>query len=344
MEKYSADYLEKLFTICYYYNMKKIQTAVFVLCAVTALFTSCVSSMVTDSLSTSLAGADKKGKPVQKKTSAHNPMLALTGETDVTLVGDFIPTALVMYEMLHQQNPDHLGLTAMTGSLNVMYANAFIQTPAELLGNEDFDKQHSEYQRAIMHYLRGRDYCLTALNGRHTGFKSAVLGTDPENADKAAAQLDKNDVNTAYWACAGWLAAFSLDPLNPDMLGNLHSPVAILEKAASLNPDYSDGAIWDILANFYISAPGEFGGDAERAKYCYEQALRASGGKTPGPYITYAESFCVSSGDEQGFTDALNKALSINPDDNPSSRLMTTISQKKARRLLDHKSDYFLHW
>ena len=323
-----------------------VKIVIFSLCASSLLFISCssLSSIAVDSASTSLAGADKRGRPVTKKKNAKNPMIAITGETDVTLVGDFLPTALVLYEVLHQENPDHLGLTAMTGSLNVMYANAFVQAPADSLPNEQFDLQNAEYKRAKMHYLRGRDYCLDALEGRHKGFKAAVLANDFDKADKAVAMLDKNDVNAAYWACAGWLGAFSLDPLNADLVGNLHSPAAILEKAAAIDPDYSSGAIWELLFSFYVSAPADFGGNYDRGLFCHEQSLRASGGKTPGPYVSYAESVCVPAGDKKGFEEALGKALAVNPDDDPSSRLMTTITQKKAQRLLDHESDYFLEW
>lgn len=270
-------------------------------------------------------------------------MLAITGESDYTLIADFFPTILVMYELIYKANPDHAGLGAMVGSLNVMYANAFVQWPASNYSVSEFKKQNAEYMRAKMHYLRGRDYCLKALEKRHKGFTAAVLGQDTAAMEKAVAQLDKADVNAAYWACAGWLGAFSLDLLDPDLLGTLSSPPAILERAAALDPDYAGGSIWDLLANFNISAQG-FGGSAERAMECYKEALRASGGKSPGPYVTYAQSFCIPAQDKKGFEEALQKALAINPDDDPASRLMTTISQTKARELLANIKEYFLDW
>jgi predicted anti-sigma-YlaC factor YlaD len=315
-----------------------LSVCVFLLC-------SCVlTSAGVDSVSTMLSGVNKHGVPVKKHDSGSDPLLALTGETDVTLVGDFFPTALKLYEILHLQNPDHLGLAVMAGSLNIMYANAFVQLPADNLSNEYFDRQHAEYERAKIHYLRGRDLCIDFIEGRHHGFKNAVMHTDQQSIDEAVARLDRYDVDAAYWVGAGWLGAFSLDPLNPDMIGTLAVPVALLERAAVLNPDYSAGAIWDVLSNFYVSAPAEFGGDYNRGLYCHEQALRVSGGKTPGPYVTYAESVCIPSGDETGFESALKAALAINPDDDPSSRLMTTIMQQKARRLLENKDAYFVQW
>lgn len=319
------------------------KTNKFLIFFVAVLFTlaSC-KSMVLNGVSTALSGANQKGITSKPNTSENNPMLAITGETDITLISDFFPTILELYEIMYKTNPSHLGLAAMAGSLNVMYANVFIQWPASDLPLDQFDKQNDEYMRAKMHYLRGRNYCLRALEGRHPGFTKAVLGTDTDEMQKAVDTLDENDVNAAYWACAGWLGAFSVDLLDPDLLGCLSSPPAILEKAASLDPNYSDGAIWDLLCQFNISAVG-FGGDADRAMECYKKALEVSGGKSPGIYVTYAESFCVPN-DKAGFVDALNKALAINPDDNPSSRLMTTISQKKARNLLKKIDELFLSW
>ncbi len=323
--------------------MKKL-FAIFLILTPAFFLSSCfVTTAALNSVSTSLSGSDKKGVP-RKADSANNAMIALTGETDVTVVADFFPTALKLYEIMLTQNPRHIGLKGMTGALNVMYANAFVQSPADLLPVDEFDRQLEEYGRAKLHYLRGRDLCMDALDARHKNFKSLIQSADERKIAEAVSLLDKNDVAAAYWLGAGWLGAFSLDPINAEMLGNLGAPVAILEKAAALDPDYSDGAIWEILAMFYKSAPPDFGGDAERALFCYGEALRASGGAAAGTYVLYAETFCIPDGDEAGFTEALNKALSISPDDNPSARLMTTISQKKARHLLNSKGDYFLEW
>lgn len=321
-----------------------------ILFLVTACFllSSCfVTTAAIDAVSTSLSGSNKKGIPNKKKNAKNETpgaMFAITSDTDVTLIGDFFPTALKMYEIMQTQNPKHLGLMSMTGSLNVMYANAFVQSPAELLGVENFAQQNSEYIRAESHYLKGRDMCLKALDGRHPGFLDLINSADEDKIEAACLMLDKNDIATAYWAGAGWLGAFSLDPLNPDLLGNLSAPVAILEKANEINPEYNKGAVWEILARFYSAAPEAFGGSLERAVTCYEKALECSEGKTPGPYIIYAECFCIPSGDEAGFVESLNKALEINPDDDPESRLTTTISQKKAKKLLDSKGDWFLDW
>jgi predicted anti-sigma-YlaC factor YlaD len=247
-----------------------------------------------------------------------------------------------MFDVLYVQNPSHIGLAVTTGSLHVMYANAFVQAEAERLPIMRFDEQNAEYERAEMHYLRGRNYILDALEQKYRGFKDDITSGDGERIARAAKRLDKNDVNAAYWLGAGWLGAFSLDPLNYDLLMTIEGAVAVLEAAVAFDPDYSRGAIWDVLFAFYAAAPADFGGDAERAEECFAQSVRASGGKLPGPYVTYAQSVCVQRQDAAGFRKMLTTALAVDPDDIPESRLATIIAQQKARWLLEHQGDYFL--
>ncbi len=313
-----------------------------ILC-LSVIFLSSCQTMILNAVGDSLSGANKNGIPA--KVSTENDMMSvLTGEEDPILMGDFFPTALKLYEVMLAQNPEHQGLAAMTGSLYVMYANVFVQAQADMLGVEDYLLQSSEHQRAKLHYLRGRDYVFQAFDLRYEGFSEALLSGNSERIATALKQLKQSDVNAAYWLGAGWLGAFSVDPIDANVLNTLTGAVALLEKAAELDPNYSDGAIWDVLTAFYAAAPSDFGGDLERAYFTSEQAFKVSGGLTPGPYITYATSFCVPEQDIEGFEDNLKKALAINPDDKPASKLATIISQQKAQWLLDNIDDYFIVW
>lgn len=301
-------------------------------------------SMIVNKVGTMAAGADKKGVAVQKKEGEPDPMLAFMGEKDVTIVSEVLPTIVKMYEILALEAPEHDGLQIMAGSLNVMYGNLCVQAPAERLGIAELDAQVDEFNRAKYHYLRGRQYILDVFERRWPGFTAAFLGDDEEAAKKAVESLTKEDVNAAYWCGGASLIAWSLDPLDIEMLSSIKGPVAILEKAASLNPDYSNGAIWDALTQFYAAAPMDFGGDYERGLYCYEQALKVSGGNSAGLYVTHANTFRKPEGDKAGFMEDLNKALAIDVDQNPSGRLMNVMNQQKAKWLLDHVDDYFVEW
>jgi hypothetical protein len=51
-----------------------------------------------------------------------------TGDNDPELVGDALPFAIKMYETIMASIPRHRGLRLRTGSIYIMYANAFLQT------------------------------------------------------------------------------------------------------------------------------------------------------------------------------------------------------------------------
>jgi len=129
-----------------------------------------------------------------------------------------------------------------------------------------------------------------------------------------------------------------------ERLKTLPCTAALLERAAELDPDYNEGAIWDILTAFYALAPAEFGGNIERAEFTSAESFRASKGKSPSPYITYATSFCVPNQDAQGFKENLKKALAFDIESDPANRLALVIAQKKAAWLLAHGDDFFIEW
>jgi predicted anti-sigma-YlaC factor YlaD len=287
--------------------------------------------------------SDMLAPPASAKAPDKNSaMLALTGENDPELVADFFPTALKIYEIMHLQNPKHAGLAVMTGQLYITYANAFVQQPASELPSERFNEQNAEYLRAQNFYLRGKGFALDGLEIGHPGFGKAILGVDETAMRSVLAKCARTDVPALYWASAGTLAAWSLDPMNTKLLALAPGAVQMLTRAAELDPGYNSGAIWEILVSFYAAAPESLGGDPDAARDAYEKALSYSGGKSPATHIAYARSFCIPSQDGAGFDEAIGKALAIDPESQPDNRLALVLAHRQAMWLKNHKSDFIL--
>lgn len=318
--------------------MKKL---LIVLLAATALSGCSIRQAAFNSASDMLA-PPPSSKPAKAADTKNNPMLALTGENDPELVRDFFPTALKLYEIMHLQNPGHEGLSVMTGQLYIMYANAFVQTPAEQLPADQFDKQNEAYLRAGNFYLRGSTFALEALDHKYRAFSASVFGQDETAAKAALERCKKTDTAALYWAGAGALGAFALDPLNTNLLSILPGSISMLERAAFLDPGFNKGAIWEILMSFYAAAPDSLGGGRDKALAAYEKALQYSLGTSPGTHIGYARSFCIPAQDGAGFDAALEKALAIDPESQSDNRLVLTIAHRQALWLKEHKADFIL--
>ena len=227
------------------------------------------------------------------KSTASSALLApVMGETDTILMNDMMPVALKAVEIVHHASPKNDSIHELTASLYVMYANAFVQHKADMMDLSEFELQYSEKMRAKMHYLRGRDYSLSYFDSKYKDFSKNLLSKDPELEQKALSKLKKKDVPAAYWMGAACLGAFSLDPLDVEMLSGVNSALAVLERAAELDPSYNKGAIWDVLVAFYAGAPVEFGGNVEKAVYSFLKEVEYSKGETTSLYMTYAQVFC----------------------------------------------------
>jgi predicted anti-sigma-YlaC factor YlaD len=266
-----------------------------------------------------------------------------TGDSDPELVGDALPFAIKIYEALLDATPNHQGLMFMTGSLFVMYANAFVQGPAEMLPLAEWQERSAELARAKRLYLRGSGILYDALEAKYRGFKQAAAqeGNAPGALQPFLKKCKKADTGILYWAAAGGMAAYSIDVLDFDLNARIPEWTAMVQRAYELDPDFGGAALDEFLIIFYAALPELLGGDKERAKYHYQRALEKTGGNSAGAYISYAQMLCIPAQDYETFKDCLEKALAIDPDADISTRLVTTINQRKARWLLDNAHNYF---
>jgi predicted anti-sigma-YlaC factor YlaD len=264
---------------------------------------------------------------------------AFTGDSDPQLVGDAIPFAIKMYEVLLSSNPNHVGLLNTAGSIFVMYANAFVQGPAEMLPSEEWQQREEGMARAKRLYLRGYEYLYRALDIKYPGFRQANL--EDGSLQAILKKCKKEDVGNLYWAVAGGLAAYSIDLLDFELNSRLPQWGAMILRAYELDPNYNGSALEEFLILYYGSLPALLGGDKDLAKVHFERALEKSNGNSASAYIAYAQSICVPAQDYDSFKDHLERALAINPDADTSTRLVTIIGQRRARWMLANAYLYF---
>jgi predicted anti-sigma-YlaC factor YlaD len=276
---------------------------------------------------------------VAKTLSSGGDSTVFTGEDDPQLVKDSLPFAMKLYESLLEQSPENVELLLTTGSVFVMYANAFIQTPAGMLPDTEYEEQGRMMERAKKMYLRGRGYLFRAVELRHPGFREAL---EQDRLEEALAPMEDEDVPYLFWTGASWLGAFSTNPYDMEFLLNIAKPLSIMNRALELDESFNDGAIHDTFISVYGSLPPSLGGGEEKARFHFRRAVELSGGTTASPYVALASTVCVAKQDAEEFRRLLDTALAIDPDANPNNRLVNIITQNRARWLLEHIDDYFL--
>jgi predicted anti-sigma-YlaC factor YlaD len=282
------------------------------------------------SCSPSRFAANQMGNAIAKTSDV------FTSDDDPELVRDAIPFGLKTMEALLHENPRHAGLLLAACQGFTEYGYAFVQMDADY-GTTDFDKQQAEHERALKLYLRARGYGLRGLELKHKGITER-LAKDPA---AAAAELTAREQPLLYWTAAAWGSAIALGKDRPDLVADYPVVKALMKRALALDENYEGGAIHEAMIALE-AVPAEMGGSEERAREHFQRAVAISKGGKPGPYVTLAETVAVQNQDRKEFEMLLNQALAIDPEKNQSERLVTILTQRKARALLAKEDELFI--
>lgn len=259
-------------------------------------------------------------------------------DDDPELVKAAVPFSLKLMESLLNESPKHKGLLFATSSGFTQYGYAFVQQDADELEAKDFAAAEALRARAKRLYLRARNYGLRGLEVAHRGFTNQ-LTIQPR---AAVAKLAKRDVPQAYWAAAAWGAAVSLSKNDPEIIAQIPQMEALIDRALELDESWDNGAIHGFLINYEMSRQGAKGDGAARARKHFERAVELTKGQQAGPLVSFAEAVCIEKQDAKQFEELLNRALAINPDAQPETRLVNLVMQRRAKWLLSRQEDLFL--
>jgi predicted anti-sigma-YlaC factor YlaD len=260
-------------------------------------------------------------------------------DDDPELVRQALPFALKTIESLLAEQPENRKLLLAGCRGFTQYSYAFVDTHADSLESVDYRAALAERERGLKLYLRARDYCLRSLE-----LESLGIGRQLEVAPETAlAAFGVDEVPLLYWTGAAWGGAISLGKDRPELMADLPAVRALIERSLELDPDYDLGAAHSVMI-VLEALPEAMGGSPERARDHFEQAVELSRGLSAGPYVTLAKQVSVPAQDWHEFQRLLEQALEIDPEREPSLRLMNIIVQDQARTLLEEIEVLFLDY
>lgn len=258
-----------------------------------------------------------------------------SGDDDPELVGDALPMVLKTMESLLDAQPDHVGLHLSLASGFMQYGYGFVQPAADQAEERSLAEAQQGWDRARKLYRRAHGYAENGLELLHPGFKAAWKA----NPEKALAPMTKADVPFLYWLGASQAALVVLSKDQPDVIAELPSVGLIMNRALALDEAYDGGALHEFMVSFESSRSEAMGGSMDRAKKHLDRAVELNGGNKAGPYLSWAEGYCVQKQDRACFDAMVNKALAVDVDKVKAFRLANTLSQRRARWLQARATD-----
>jgi len=260
-----------------------------------------------------------------------------TSDDDVQLVGDALPFALKLYESFLESTPKHQGLLLATCSGFTQYGYGYVETNAEALPRGRPAEIQALRDRALKLYLRARGYCFRAMNARFGEKTSELLLQNPETV---LSRARRGDVPLLYWMAASWGASISIGLDKPEIAVDLPIVRMLAERALALDEKWEKGTLHELFITL-DGLPEVLGGNPTRAREHFARAVELQKGLLPGPYVSLATGVAVGAQDRAEFERLLKMALAIDPEKDPSSRLVTLLTQKRARLLLDRIDEQF---
>ena len=257
-------------------------------------------------------------------------------DPDVDLVGDALPFSLKFVESLLEITPRHRGLLVTAAKGFALYALAYVDTPGEMLADQDYQEGKRLRQRAKRLYLRSLAFSMRALEAAYPG-----ISEDFRNSPgSAASRVSKKHIDLLYWAGAALGLSVSADPTDASMVVRLREVEAMLDRALELDETWDRGAFHEFRLSLESAKPG--GGAESVMEASYLRALQLSAGQRAGLFVAYAEVRAIPNQDRELFEELLNKALAVDPDAHEQYRLLNHLAHRRALWLRAKIDDLFL--
>jgi predicted anti-sigma-YlaC factor YlaD len=258
-------------------------------------------------------------------------------DDDLELVGTALPFGLKTMESLLAESPKHRGLLYAACQGFTTYAYLYVQQEADRMVEQDLDAGNRLRARARRLFLRAHRYGYRGLETLAPGFSEQAT-TDPKGA--SARIRRKADVPLLYWNAAALGLAISAAKDDASMLARLPEVDALVARALELDEAWSAGT----LHEFQVTLAGARRGrpDYARIDRHYTRAIELSKDTHSGVHVAYAEAVWVPKQDRDAFRKTLERAIAIDPDAHPESRLPNLAAKRRAEWLLGRIDDLIL--
>ena len=250
--------------------------------------------------------------------------VALRSE-DPRLIGDALPTSLLLADGMLETSPGNRDLAELSGLLNFAYAFAFVEA--------------EDPARASLFYDRGRERAWQALD--RPEFERTVREGSFEELHAALDSISDDDLDALLWVCANWGMWIQLNLQEPRAAADLARLMPLAEALAERDDTLFWGMPRILLGALHAGRPVMLGGDLDRAQEEFDRAFAISDRNLLLAQVFYAKTWCVQSFDAEAFDATLREVLDAPTGQLPDAELLNRIARIQAGSLKARAEDIF---
>jgi hypothetical protein len=262
-------------------------------------------------------------------------------ESDLELAERSSMSNLKMLEGLLEVTPDNEDLLLLTSSSFARYAFGFVEEQIEIADERyDFAEKRQHVRRAVDFYERGKSYALRLMDKHRKGFSQLTRG-DLERFATELKQLRRKHVSALFWVAFAWGSIINIQQSEPARLAELARVELMMDRILELDEGFFFGGAHLFYGIFYGGRPEMLGGDAEKAKVHFENAIKITGGKFLLAQFMLAKCYAFQTQNKGLFEKTLHEIIEAPDDLFPDQRLANELAKRRARRLLERMDDLF---
>lgn len=304
------------------------------------------SLLVVTIVATLVVGLAAPGCNLQQLTANQTADLLLSGsvalerESDLEFARDALPGSLKTVETFLVSSPDNAALQLLLARGYTTYALAFLEGDADKgqfsLPDDELDTLK---RRAVLHYMRARDYGFMLLDKPE--FERAAREGRTADAKELLGEMEQDDVEALFWIAQAWGSAINLRQEDPEMLDALELVEAIMDTMLKLDDDYYFAGPHLLKAVYLASKPPMFGGDPAGAQEHFEIAMERHGEQFLLIPFMYGRFYGAQAQDHKTFNRMMKQVLDADPSRYPDQRLANEVARDRARFWVAHAGEIF---
>ena len=252
-------------------------------------------------------------------------IVSMQEERDADLAEKAIPASLKMLEGLAKEDPENVWILQKLAEGFCGYAFSFLED--------------HEPDRASGLYLRGKDYAFRALEIQGNG--KTWKGLSLDEWSNRLVEVNPSQQSALFWAGQCWGSWLSLNLDSMEAFSSLPRIDALMNRMVELDPDFHYAGPHLFLGAYYGGRSRMLGGNPDKAKNHFEQALRITEGKYLLISFLYAKTYAVQNQDRELFISQLEKVIEASDEVLPEQRLANQIAKRKAAVLLEEIDELF---
>lgn len=273
-----------------------------------------------------LAGCSPSRMAVEASLSlVESQIMAMQEERDPELAEQAIPASLKMLEGLLKQDSDNTWILENLAEGLCGYAFSFLED--------------TEPQRASSLYERGKDYALRATIIR-TG-REKWQGLSLDEWSHALGEVQPSHQPALFWLGQCWGSWLMQNLDSVEAFADIPRLEKLMNKVHDLDPSFHHAGPHLFLGAFYGGRSKMLGGNPEKSRHHFEQALALTESKYLPVRLFFAKTYAVQNQNRELFELQLQAVLQAPPDLFPEQRLANQVARKKAAKLLEQIDELF---